>query len=77
MNYSKTISSLRSGGYISKTAYVRIPHGEQRPLICQSVKAEKQARGIQGPNTGGNSEINFAMNSPTGYFLNDFVFFNN
>lgn len=75
MNHSKTISSLKSGKCISKSAYVRIPHWEQRPLICQRDKAGKQARGIQRTNTGGKSGINFAMSSPTGYFLNDFDIF--
>lgn len=65
MNHSKTISSLRSGGYISKSAYVRILHWEQRLLICWRGKAGTQAQGIQRTNAGGKSEINFAMSSPT------------
>lgn len=44
-------------------------------LICRRDKAGKQARGIQRTNTGGKSGINFAMSSPTGYFLNDFDIF--
>lgn len=49
MNYSKTISFLRSGGYISKPAYVRIPHWEQRLLICQRIRLRSSPEEYRDP----------------------------